>query len=162
MDIKGTSAIVAGGASGLGLATAKKLAKLGAKVIAADLNRGEDAAGVRFIQTDVTDAASMQRAVEAALEAAPLGILVNRAGIGVAEKVLGKEGPHDLPRLERVIRVNLLGTFDAIRLAAQTMKETGPDAEGERGVIVNTASVAAFEGQIGQAAYSASKGAWLP
>lgn len=80
----------------------------------------------------------------------------------MAEKVLGKEGPHDLPRLERVIRVNLLGTFAAIRLAAQTMKETGPDAEGERGVIVNTASVAAFEGQIGQAAYSASKGAWLP
>lgn len=158
MQIRGMSAIVTGGASGLGRATAHKLADLGAEVIAADLKGGDERPGVRFVETDVTDAASMQRAVEAALEAAPLGVLVNCAGIGVAEKVLGREGPHDLARFERVLRVNLLGSFNALRLAAQAMKENPPNPEGERGVIVNTASVAAFDGQIGQAAYSASKG----
>ncbi|HEU4739991.1 MAG TPA: 3-hydroxyacyl-CoA dehydrogenase [Meiothermus sp.] len=158
MQIRGMSAIVTGGGSGLGRATAQKLAELGAEVVAADLKATEAIPGVRFLKTDVTEAASMQKAVQAALEAAPLGLLVNCAGIGVAEKVLGREGPHDLARFERVLRVNLLGTFNALRLAAQAMKENPPNLEGERGVIVNTASVAAFEGQIGQAAYSASKG----
>ncbi|GAB6932763.1 3-hydroxyacyl-CoA dehydrogenase [Calditerricola satsumensis] len=165
MDVKGYSAIVTGGASGLGAATARALHRLGATVVIADVRAeagealaGELGDGALFVSTDVTDPASVERAIDAATSRAPLGVLVNCAGIGVAQKVLGKEGPHDLGAFERVIRVNLIGTFNALRLAAAAMRGNEPNADGERGVIVNTASVAAFEGQIGQAAYSASKG----
>lgn len=158
MNIKGTSAIVTGGSSGLGLATAQKLAKIGAKVIAADLRPTEKTRGISFVQTDVTNPESLQQAIDAALKLGPLTVLVNCAGIATAERVLGKEGPLALERFSKVIMVNLVGSFNAIRLAADAMSKNEPSAEGERGVIVNTASVAAFDGQIGQAAYSASKG----
>jgi NAD(P)-dependent dehydrogenase (short-subunit alcohol dehydrogenase family) len=158
MQIKGMSAIVTGGSSGLGLATAQKLARMGAKVIAADLRPPEPTKGIRFVQTDVTSPDSLQGAVDAALKLGPLAVLVNCAGIGTAERVLGKEGPLPLERFSRVITVNLVGSFNAIRLAAAAMSQNQPGEGGERGVIVNTASVAAFDGQIGQAAYSASKG----
>ncbi|MFO7248782.1 MAG: SDR family NAD(P)-dependent oxidoreductase [Bacillota bacterium] len=165
MDVRGISAIVTGGASGLGAATARVLHRLGATVVIADVHAeagealaGELGDGALFVPTDVTDPAAVERAIDAAVRRAPLGVLVNCAGIGLAQKVLGKEGPHDLAAFERVIRVNLVGTFNALRLAAAAMRGNAPNADGERGVIVNTASVAAFEGQIGQAAYSASKG----
>jgi NAD(P)-dependent dehydrogenase (short-subunit alcohol dehydrogenase family) len=158
MQIKGMSTIVTGGSSGLGLATAQKLARMGAKVIAADLRPPEPTKGIRFVQTDVTSPDSLQGAVDAALKLGPLAVLVNCAGIGTAERVLGKEGPLPLERFSRVITVNLVGSFNAIRLAAAAMSQNQPGEGGERGVIVNTASVAAFDGQIGQAAYSASKG----
>lgn len=164
MKIAGTGALVTGGASGLGAATARRLAANGAAVVLADLNRdaGEALAseiGARFIETNVTDAASVEGAVAAAAgQTGGLRILVNCAGIGIAAKVVGKNGPHDLAQFNKVIQVNLIGTFNALRLAAAAMMANEPDAEGERGVIINTASVAAFEGQIGQAAYSASKG----
>nr|MBO2470664.1 3-hydroxyacyl-CoA dehydrogenase [Bacillota bacterium] len=165
MDVRGISAIVTGGASGLGAATARALHRLGATVVIADVHAeagealaGELGDGALFVPTDVTDPAAVERAIDAAVRRAPLGVLVNCAGIGLAQKVLGKEGPHDLAAFERVIRVNLVGTFNALRLAAAAMRGNAPNADGERGVIVNTASVAAFEGQIGQAAYSASKG----
>ncbi len=166
MNISGTGALVTGGASGLGAATARRLAASGARVVLADLNEeggsalaNELGGGARFVRTDVTDPASVEAAVQAA---ATLGnglrILVNCAGIGIAERILGKDGPMDLNRFAKVIQVNLIGTFNAMRLAAAAMTQNEPDAEGERGVIVSTASVAAFEGQIGQAAYSSSKG----
>lgn len=165
MDVRGISAIVTGGASGLGAATARALHRLGATVVIADVHAeagealaGELGDGALFVPTDVTDPAAVERAIDAAVRRAPLGVLVNCAGIGLAQKVLGKEGPHDLAAFERVIRVNLVGTFNTLRLAAAAMRGNAPNADGERGVIVNTASVAAFEGQIGQAAYSASKG----
>jgi len=166
MRIDGLSAIVTGGASGLGAATARKLHASGAYVILADVNAeaGEELAaslGDRavFVRTDVTDEASMQAAIEAARGQAPLGVLANCAGIAIAEKVLGREGAvHSLERFTKVIQVNLIGTFNATRLAGAVMKSNEPNADGERGVIICTASVAAFEGQIGQAAYSASKG----
>ncbi|MDI3327880.1 MAG: 3-hydroxyacyl-CoA dehydrogenase [Alicyclobacillaceae bacterium] len=164
MDVKGYSAIVTGGASGLGEATVRKLHRLGGKVVIADVSdRGRELAGelgegVRFVKTDVTDPASVTQAVEAARELAPLGVLVNCAGIGVAMKTLSKHGPHDLDVFAKVIQVNLIGSFNALRLAAAAMAQNEPNADGERGVVINTASVAAFEGQIGQAAYSASKG----
>jgi NAD(P)-dependent dehydrogenase (short-subunit alcohol dehydrogenase family) len=142
------------------------LAGGGANVVIADVNRaaGEALAGdvgerVRFVATDVTDEASVQGAVDAAREAfGGLHGAINCAGIGIATRVLGKEGPHDLAQFARVIAVNLTGTFNVIRLAAAVMAAGEPNAGGERGVIVTTASVAAFDGQIGQAAYSASKG----
>ncbi|MGH2516102.1 MAG: 3-hydroxyacyl-CoA dehydrogenase [Ktedonobacterales bacterium] len=166
MKITGTGALVTGGASGLGAATARRLAANGAAVIIADLNReagmalaSELGAGARFLETNVTDAGSMEQTVAAASsQPGGLRILVNCAGIGIADKVIGKDGPHDLAQFNKVIQVNLIGTFNALRLAAAAMAGNEPDAEGERGVIINTASVAAFEGQIGQAAYSASKG----
>ena len=114
--------------------------------------------GARFVEVDVTDEAAVSRAVEAAVALGPLRVLVNAAGIGGARRILGREGPMPLGEFVRVVQVNLVGTFNALRLAAAAMAEAPPDEEGERGVIVNTASVAAFEGQIGQAAYSASKG----
>jgi NAD(P)-dependent dehydrogenase (short-subunit alcohol dehydrogenase family) len=155
--ISGCSALVTGGASGLGLATAKELLAAGAEVIIVDLpsSGGRDIEGVTFVPADVTDEAQIQVAVAAAK--APLRIVVNCAGVATPGKTLGREGPLSLAAFERVVRVNLIGTFNVIRLAAAAIAATDP-VDGERGVIVNTASVAAFDGQIGQAAYSASKG----
>lgn len=166
MKIKGSSALVTGGASGLGAATVRMLAAQGAKVAVADLNEKagkelaqELGASVIFIKTDVTDTNHVAAAVETAVKQhGGLHILVATAGIGVAEKLLGKNGMHDLQKFVRTIQVNLIGTFDVIRHAANAMSANQPDEDGGRGVIVTTASVAAYEGQIGQAAYSASKG----
>jgi len=164
MQIKNSVFLVTGGASGLGAATARMAAENGGKVVIADMqaDAGEKFAkeiGARFIKTDVTSEADGKAAVERALkEFGGLQVLVNCAGIAAAERTLGKEAPHDLGRFTRVINVNLIGTFNMIRLAAEAMAKAGPNAAGERGVIVNTASVAAFDGQIGQAAYAASKG----
>jgi NAD(P)-dependent dehydrogenase (short-subunit alcohol dehydrogenase family) len=160
--IDGCSAIVTGGASGLGLATATELANAGAHVVIADLpnSPGEERAqdlGGAFVGLDVTDESGVQAAVDAAAAAAPLRVVVNCAGIGTPGRVLGKQGVLPLEHFARVVTVNLIGTFNVIRLAAAKMVESEP-VDGERGVIVNTASVAAFDGQIGQAAYSASKG----
>jgi NAD(P)-dependent dehydrogenase (short-subunit alcohol dehydrogenase family) len=168
MDIHGASAIVTGGASGLGEATARLLSQRGAKVVIADLqtDAGEVVAkelGGVFSQTDVTDEAQVIAAVEAAKELGPLRVLVNCAGIGWAARTIGKDGryssAHPLADFAKVIQINLIGTFNCIRLAATAMSQVEAlDEYGERGSILNTASVAAFEGQIGQAAYSASKG----
>src|SRR5216683_1704108 len=164
MQIKHSVFLVTGGASGLGAATARMAAENGGKVVIADMQAdvGEKFAkeiGARFVRTDVTSEADGKAAVERALkEFGGLQVLVNCAGIAAAERTLGKEAPHDLGRFMRVIIVNLIGTFNMIRLAAEAMAKAGPNAAGERGVIVNTASVAAFDGQIGQAAYAASKG----
>ena len=164
MDIAGASAIVTGGASGLGAATARKLAAAGMKVVIADLQDELGEAVARevngaFVHTDVTNPDEVQAAVDAAMEMAPLRVLVNCAGIGPPARTLNREGdPHDLGKYERVIRINLVGTFNCIRLAAVAMATTEPLPDGERGAIVNTASVAAYDGQIGQAAYSSSKG----
>lgn len=156
MDIAGTSALVTGGASGLGAATAAMLRDAGAHVVVADMRAGDDE-GIHYVETDVTDAEQVQAAVDAASEAAPLRIVVQCAGIATAERTVGKEGPLPLERFSRVIAVNLIGTFNVARLAAARMQEVEPVGE-ERGVLVHTASVAAFDGQVGQAAYSASKG----
>lgn len=158
--------IVTGGGSGLGAATARALAEAGAKVVIADVNReageglaGELGAGVLFVETDVTSETSAVNAVQTAISSfGAIHGLVNCAGVAPAEKVVGKEGPHRLESFARVININLVGTFNMLRLAAEAMLRNEPDAGGERGVIVNTASVAAFEGQLGQAAYAASKG----
>jgi NAD(P)-dependent dehydrogenase (short-subunit alcohol dehydrogenase family) len=164
MQIRNSIFLVTGGASGLGAATAQMAAANGAKVVIADLQAeaGEKLAkeiGGKYCKCDVTSEADGKAAVEAALKAfGGLHVLVNCAGIGVAERTIGKEAPHDLARFTRVININLIGTFNMIRLAADAMAKAGPNAAGERGVIINTASVAAFDGQIGQAAYSASKG----
>ncbi len=157
MEIPGRTFLVTGGGSGLGLATARVLAGAGANVVAADL-RGEPESDIRFVETDVTDEESVGAAVEAALESGPLRGVVNCAGVAIAEKAVGRDGPHSLDSFTKVIQVNLVGTFNVIRLAAAAMVGNEPDEEGGRGVIVNTASVAAFDGQIGQAAYAASKG----
>ncbi len=157
MRIEGRTFLVAGGGSGLGGATARMLAESGAHVIVADL-KGEAPAGARFVETDVTDERSVQSAVDAALEFEGLHGAINCAGIAIAEKVLRREGPHPLESFERVVRINLIGTFNVTRLAAEAISRNEPAEGGERGVIVNTASVAAFDGQIGQAAYAASKG----
>ncbi len=164
MQIKHSVFLVTGGASGLGAATARMATENGGKVVIADMQAdvGEKFAkeiGARFVKTDVTSEADGKAAVERALkEFGGLQVLVNCAGIAAAERTLGKEAPHDLGRFARVINVNLIGSFNMIRLAAEAMAKAGPNAAGERGVIVNTASVAAFDGQIGQAAYAASKG----
>jgi NAD(P)-dependent dehydrogenase (short-subunit alcohol dehydrogenase family) len=166
MQIEGTSALVAGGASGLGAATARRLHDAGAAVVIADLNpdKGEALAGelgdrARFAQADVTDEDAVGAAVDAAAEAdGGLRISVCCAGIGWAQRVSGRQGPHDLTVFENVVRINLVGTFNVLRLAAAAMSGNDPDEGGERGVCVNTASTAAFDGQIGQVAYSASKG----
>ncbi|MBA3474128.1 MAG: 3-hydroxyacyl-CoA dehydrogenase [Rubrobacter sp.] len=158
MEIQGRTFLVTGGGSGLGAATAKKLAGAGANVVVADLERGEVGDDFRFVETDVTDEESVQAAVDAALEFGELHGAINCAGVASAEKVLGKDGPHDLNSFAKAVQVNLVGTFNVIRLAAAAMQENEPSEEGERGVIVNTASVAAYDGQIGQAAYAASKG----
>src|SRR5512134_211406 len=164
MQIRNSIFLVTGGASGLGAATARMAAEGGAKVVIADMQAeaGEKLAkelNGRFIKTDVASEAEGRAAVQLALkEFGGLHVLVSCAGIAIAERTLGKEAPHDLQRFCRCITVNLIGTFNMIRLAADAMAKAVPNAAGERGVIVNTASVAAFDGQIGQAAYSASKG----
>ena len=164
MDINGVSAMVTGGASGLGAATARLLAERGAKVVVADLNEdlgGSIAAeiGGAFAKTDVTDEAQVQAAVDAAGKLGPLRVLIKCAGLGSAARTVDRKGnPFDLKTFEFVIRVNLIGSFNCLRLAASAMSKTEALEDGARGAIVNTASVAAFDGQIGQAAYSASKG----
>ena len=158
METRGRTFLITGGASGLGAAVARGLVSGGANVVVADLRGGEEDRDVCFVETDVTDEESVQGAVAAALETGGLHGVVNCAGVAVAEKVLGREGPHSLDSFTNVVRVNLIGTFNVVRLTAAAMKDNEPTGSGERGVIVNTASVAAFEGQIGQAAYSASKG----
>ena len=164
MEIKDAVAVVTGGASGLGLATTKRLLDKGASVVVIDL-RGEETVEelgdrARFVQANVTDPEQVAAALDAAEEMGPLRINVNCAGIGNAAKTLSKDGPFPLDGFRKVIEVNLIGTFNVLRLAAERIARTtpvGPNDE-ERGVIINTASVAAFEGQVGQAAYSASKG----
>ena len=164
MEIKGQAAIVTGGASGLGAATARALAASGAKVAIVDVNEkvaadlAADVKGVAVV-CDVADSASGEAAVKKAAAAhGPARILVNCAGIGPAKRIVGRDGPMPLADYERVIHINLIGTFNRMRLVAAAMQGTEPLPGGERGVIVSTASVAAFEGQIGQSAYSSSKG----
>jgi len=164
MLIKNSVFLITGGASGLGEATARMAAENGGKVVIADLqgDLGEKLAkeiGGRFAKCDVTSEADGKAAVELAVKAfGGIHVLVNCAGIGTAERTIGKEGPHNLGHFTRVVTINLIGSFNMIRLAADAMAKAGPNAAGERGVIINTASVAAYDGQIGQAAYSASKG----
>lgn len=166
MQIMGKVFLVTGAGSGLGAATARALAEAGAKVAIADLNReageklvAELGSSACFVETDVANEASAMNAIEVAVSTfGPLSGLVNCAGVAPAEKVVGKDGPHRLESFAKVININLIGTFNMIRLAAEVMIKGEPDAGGERGVIINTASVAAFEGQLGQAAYAASKG----
>jgi NAD(P)-dependent dehydrogenase (short-subunit alcohol dehydrogenase family) len=164
MDIKGQAAIVTGGASGLGAATARTLAAAGAKVAIIDVN-AKAAAEVAIdikglaITCDVADGPAAEAAIKkAAADHGVARILINCAGVGPARRIVGRDGPHPLEEYERVIRVNLIGTFNMMRLCAAAMQDLSPLTDGERGVIVSTASVAAFEGQIGQAAYSSSKG----
>ena len=167
MQLKDQAAIVTGGASGLGAATARKLAAHGARVAVCDLNAKlaeTVAAEIKgtAIACDVTDAASAEAAIAQAAKAhGPARVLVNCAGIGVAKRVVGRDGPHPLADFEKVIKVNLIGSFNMLRLATAAMSKLEPLAGGERGVVINTASVAAYDGQIGQAAYSASKGGIL-
>ncbi len=167
MDINGVSAIVTGGGSGLGEATARRLAERGAKVVVVDMadDKGtavaKDIGGV-FAHADVADTDQVIAAVEAAKEMGPLRVLVNAAGVGWATRTIGRDGQyssaHDLDVFKKVVEVNLIGSFNCIRLAATAMSQIEPLADDERGSIVNVASVAAFDGQIGQASYSASKG----
>ena len=163
MDIAGKVFIVTGGASGLGEGAARMLAANGGKVVIADLNvdNGQRIAaelGGVFVKCDVSQEADAQAAVAAATGLGKLMGLVNCAGIAIGVKTVGKDGAHPLAQFQKVINVNLIGTFNMIRLAAEAMCRNEPEATGERGVLINTASVAAYDGQIGQAAYSASKG----
>jgi NAD(P)-dependent dehydrogenase (short-subunit alcohol dehydrogenase family) len=164
VQFKDNVVIVTGGASGLGGATAERVLSLGGRVVVADVNAAQGEAFVqqfgnaaRFVKCDVTSEADGQAAVDAALAMGRLVGLVNCAGIAPPAKTVGKDGPHRLDQFARVVGVNLIGTFNMIRLAAAAMARNEPNEEGERGVIVNTASVAAFDGQVGQAAYAASK-----
>jgi NAD(P)-dependent dehydrogenase (short-subunit alcohol dehydrogenase family) len=162
MDIRDNAFLITGGASGLGAATARLFAEHGGKVVLADLN---EAAGTQlakelggvFVKCDVTREDDAAQAVDAAAKLGPLRGLVNCAGVAPAMKTVGKDGPHPLDAFSKTISINLIGTFNMIRLAAAAMAKLAPNAGGERGVIVNTASIAAFDGQIGQAAYAASK-----
>ena len=166
MELANKGVLVSGGASGLGAACVRLLSQCGAKVVIADMNSETGNALAKelgdstlFVQTNVVEEGSVQAAVQAAVNSfGGLHVVINCAGIGAAERVVGKNGPASLATFTKVIQVNLIGTFNVIRLAAVAMAENSPDEGGERGVIINTASVAAFDGQIGQAAYSASKG----
>jgi NAD(P)-dependent dehydrogenase (short-subunit alcohol dehydrogenase family) len=167
MELSGTSAIVTGGASGLGEATSRLLAARGVRVVVADLQEDRGTALAKeidglFVPTDVTSTENVIAAVDAAVEMGPLKSLVNCAGIGMATRTIGKDGQyasaHDLDLYRRVIEINLIGTFNCLRLAATKMSLNEPDEDGARGAVVNTASVAAEDGQIGQVAYSSSKG----
>lgn len=165
MQINGSTFLVTGGSSGLGAATARRLAAAGANVVILDVNRDQGAqlareigANAIFAAADVTDDAQVTTAVaEGRRRFGALHGAISCAGIAPAERVLGKNGPHKIETFIHTLQINLIGTFNVIRLAAQAMADNAPDADGERGVIINTASIAAFEGQIGQAAYSASK-----
>ena len=167
MKLQNQTFLITGGGSGLGAATARLFAANGANVVLADVNaqQGEALAAelggqARFVRTDVTSETDVQAAVAAALKGfGALNGAVNCAGVGTPEKVLGKNGPHNLANFTRVVQINLIGTFNVIRLAAAAMAESPPNAAGERGVIINTSSVASEDGQIGQAAYAASKAA---
>jgi NAD(P)-dependent dehydrogenase (short-subunit alcohol dehydrogenase family) len=165
MRIEGKSALVVGGASGLGEATARRLRSDGASVTIADLNaeKGEALAtelgdGARFVEANVLEAEQLEAAVDAATESGELRVSICCAGIGWAQRTVSKQGPHDLEVFANVVKVNLIGTFNVLRLAAAAMTVNEPDHQGERGVCINTASIAAFDGQIGQVAYAASKG----
>jgi NAD(P)-dependent dehydrogenase (short-subunit alcohol dehydrogenase family) len=166
MEINGKTFLISGGGSGLGAATARVLVGAGGKVVLADIseengNRMVEELGADnalFIKTDVSDETNVQAAVDAAVGFGELRGAINCAGIGTAEKTVGKNGPHKLAHFQKIISVNLIGTFNVLRLAAAAMAQSEALASGERGVVVNTASVAAFDGQIGQIAYSASKG----
>ena len=166
MQIKDKCFLISGGGSGLGAATARMIIQQGGQVILADLNQEAGTAlakelgnRAQFIITDVSNESSAKAAVDAAVTTfGGLHGLINCAGVAPAQKVLGKTGPHSFDDFARVIQINLIGTFNMLRLAAEAISNTEPNADGERGVIINTASVAAYDGQIGQAAYSASKG----
>ncbi len=166
MDIKGAVALISGGASGLGEATVRAFVAAGAKVVIADMNveKGEAlakelGADVAFVKTDVADGDQVQAAVDKAVSMGSLRATISCAGIGAGVRILAKDGsPHDLKLFQKIISVNLFGTFNMMRLGAAAMNKNTPDADNHRGVIVSTASIAAFDGQIGQAAYSASKG----
>ena len=163
MDFKTVTAIVTGGASGLGAATAKALRAAGAQVTLLDMDAEKGAAlaaqiDASFVQTDVTDPDSVSAALtEARNRMGQLNAAVNCAGIATGERTLGRNGPHDFERFQKTLQINLAGSFNVARLAAEVMAQNAPDADGARGVIVNTASIAAFDGQKGQAAYAASK-----
>ena len=165
MDIRDNVFIVSGGASGLGAATVRMLVDEGARVVVADVRDGgrelverDFGESATWVRCDVSSEPEVQSAVAAAEALGPLRGVVNCAGVLAGERVLGRDGPHRLETFERIMRVNLIGTFNMVRLCAQAMSRATPLADGERGVIVNTASIAAFEGQVGQAAYAASKG----
>jgi NAD(P)-dependent dehydrogenase (short-subunit alcohol dehydrogenase family) len=164
MQVQGIAAVVTGAASGLGAATARALAAAGARVVGVDLaagweRAGDPPAGVTAVTGDVTSADDVAAAVATAASAAPLRLAVNCAGVAWAGRVLSRKGVHDLELFRSVVTINLIGSFNVLRLAAEQMAATDPvDQDGQRGLIVNTASVAAFDGQIGQIAYSASKG----
>ncbi len=165
MQIQGASALVTGGASGLGEATVRRLVAAGAKavILDRDATKGEAlaaelGAGCRFVSTDVTSAEQVQAAIATALTLGPLRVSVSCAGVGWVQRTLSKEGaPHDLEAFAKVVQINLVGSFNVMRLAAAAMARNEPQRHGERGVIINTASIAAFDGQIGQVAYAASK-----
>jgi NAD(P)-dependent dehydrogenase (short-subunit alcohol dehydrogenase family) len=167
MQIRGASALVTGGASGLGEATVRRLAAAGAKpvIVDKDAAKGEALAaalggGCRFVAADVTSPEQVAAAIGAAVELGPLRAAISCAGVGWAQRTLSKEGvPHDLEVFQTVLRINLVGTFNVMRLSAAAMAKNQPQRDGERGVVINTASIAAFDGQIGQVAYAASKAA---
>ncbi|MFT4188408.1 MAG: SDR family oxidoreductase [Aeromicrobium sp.] len=160
MQTTDISAVVTGAASGLGAATAAALAAGGARVVGLDLDvsNAPEVEGVTYVQTDVTDEEQVRAAVAVAAEQGPLRVAVNCAGIGPSARILGRKGTHDLALYAKVVQVNLVGTFTVLTLAAEAMAATEPLEDGQRGVVVNTASIAAYDGQIGQAAYASSKG----